>query len=1681
MNASSKFPLSRARIVLLSMGFLLASVLGLKAQTTITNSAGGNGFSPSSTSFVSGGNNYVVTAYTYLATSPNCRQIAISVSTNGGNSWSAGEPPMSSTTGIPLPAPTFTPPGGSSFLSNGDVINLDDAQILTLGGDNLILVVRGWCTNTSQNECLGPNPYQDQPGTVFLKSGIFAIFSTDGGVHWGTPTSSGLSAQWQTLDAIDASAATGQPITLEYPRVAYRQGFADRGYISWVKKVFSTSPLLWSDNPITLDYEDLGYTSPVYPNYGNSDRVVTYSNPPLTKFGFASFNVTDLATTGTFGVSTGFGPLGKLIPPYANSNQYVAKYDQPNVAGSGLGDIQTLYDCPSIAISPDGLLWVGWYALALWSTVDQDGDADDENWYPWTGAANPPAYYCLAAYQTSSTDDGMSSKSLYLPGSTGISEDGVIVDQQSAPGLLGVERGYLYLQDENTSQWSEDAPGNPDFDLNVEQGPSIQVISPNASACDAQYEVGFLYAYNPLNIDGPEDLDPIDRATDHSKVQTNLGFFSAFVSPVPSNQIGCTCYFYSTTAPGPATDWLSHSSRQSSSSTALIEGTQQDDAGDSIRLFPVLKYANANDPVFGVKPTNGAAAPSSYFVMSYLSMYRGSANLTGSYLTSATAKIGISFDGVSFQITDDASTHTYANVSTVLGAESNTIGNTVNTALWGSKMDIASESGGLDIHPVWHSIRATGGTNPPEPLVTNVANTVIVKPLFTPNYPNAQPTLPVLPATTTPVLKVDRTSSYIWNTYKWFGLELSGSTMEGVPSTSSPSQIDGAPTSTPNGGIANGAVSYTFDAVYSQNPALPRNADPVPFGISYAKYNVPSPTLGYLNWSNQRKIVQTGALLHTVQDCCPETDPPQNCFYLMNPGTETATTNQLGSFADPQRFVSDRSLLPGGIHANSFYEQRNPDIGVYQQGDVSGFNGQAAIAATWFEHWPVGTTTIGTISVDVERWRILLEVREFNVCSGTYPGWSDPYVVAEWDVANGYLNTDPDRTGGLYSTLQFPTPVVAPLILPDPSGSSLTDNLVGWTVTWNMPCPILSTDGRKNFTDLDSYDDYFIGFLGSGSYPSTLFSSTWVRPPTASWGNYPTNANTSWEGTNTYSYAGVGGTGGSAAYNLLCISGQPGGPEYLYLPSVTCTENKSNPTELDQAVSFSDLNEALTNYDKGYEELWAGRYSYFTSGLVGQLDVANSLVPTNPNSLQRLPVLIAGPNSQSCISDHYGMSSITVNSQGEKFIAYEHSSDNNCSPGTPAFTMGIDVSQTNKYTQFPAGDYWFHSGNAASVRWSEPYNGWSPAHWTPEGYPFWMRNPSISSSPKTPEPAPSKDKGAVELSIYNQCVLLGATMTEVDQLYTETSPNGLSWPPSGPLTGLPSTGKWSERSFGTFSPGPSPADLAGILNPGSYVLANDLNSPVGIFASQYGNYASFKGTFDTVLPYNLYRDEEETNGCGTSTFVWGNVTLTTGSPTDATTTRQVELHSGITDSAVLTTANQYRDSLFSTKVFDIQPGEQINYYRAILIPPCAGEGSGCTEPLAIDSAFQMNYTVQLVNAATGAIDTVETVVDKPAFGEVPAPMNIHLTVDTILEDVYLRVVGNVTGVSDSNYHFTDERMFGTYPSDSDGYLAMKKTLALALPSQSGLSVVAPYPNPVQNPTFDAGFLLSGRRGRSRWN
>jgi hypothetical protein len=117
----------------------------------------------------------------------------------------------------------------------------------------------------------------------------------------------------------------------------------------------------------------------------------------------------------------------------------------------------------------------------------------------------------------------------------------------------------------------------------------------------------------------------------------------------------------------------------------------------------------------------------------------------------------------------------------------------------------------------------------------------------------------------------------------------------------------------------------------------------------------------------------------------------------------------------------------------------------------------------------------------------------------------------------------------------------------------------------------------------------------------------------------------------------------------------------------------------------------------------------------------------------------------------------------------------------------------------------------------------------------------------------------------------------------------------------------------------------------------------------------------------------------------------------------------------------------------------------------------------------MNYTVQLVHVVTGKIDTVETVVDKPAFGKIPTAMNIHLTVDTVLEDVYLRVIGNVTGVSDSNYHFTDERMFGTYPSDSDGYLAMKKTLALALPGEQGLSVVAPFANPVQNSTFDAGF------------
>jgi hypothetical protein len=112
-------------LVLLCLQFVKKS----EAQTTTqisTTTARANAFSPSITSFVNGSAENLVSAYVYPLTST--RTVAISVSANGGSSWIDKS----------LTAPHWDPTDNTTELLE----NMDDPQVISVGGQNVVCVVR---------------------------------------------------------------------------------------------------------------------------------------------------------------------------------------------------------------------------------------------------------------------------------------------------------------------------------------------------------------------------------------------------------------------------------------------------------------------------------------------------------------------------------------------------------------------------------------------------------------------------------------------------------------------------------------------------------------------------------------------------------------------------------------------------------------------------------------------------------------------------------------------------------------------------------------------------------------------------------------------------------------------------------------------------------------------------------------------------------------------------------------------------------------------------------------------------------------------------------------------------------------------------------------------------------------------------------------------------------------------------------------------------------------------------------------------------------------------------------------------------------------------------------------------------------------------------------------------------
>ena len=509
--------------MILFLGILLVNA-GANAQTAtqvIASSSGvpGGAYSPSIASFVSStSQKTIVTAYTYntgTGSSYN-RKVGISRSTDAGTTWAV----VPSSTG---PGTIFWTMSGSS--GSGALANVDDAQVVSMGGNNLVLVVRAWSASSSTIFGNNGNNYKGQPGTIFTQSGIYLCVSTDAGRTWGYYTNSNstppafVQGTWCKIDQNDDYSNLDNTLheyrTFEYPRIACRPEFDTKGYIVWERRNY-----IATNNLMKFGYEIGTGIAGLHPD----------------DIGICCFNATSTSS-----------PIGT---PYLNYNsrvqgnpaipEYATAFLTSSIHGSGAPYNWNGLQRPSVAIAPDGRLWLGLYECAYYLS---DQDPDDED-YVWSGDHNLPTQFLIASGTCGIQYYGSSGAGTPLYANFGAFDASVVASKPLA-GMYSIERGYTYLRDLNTQYESGlDGGGiaiinnftqNADFDIDAAAGPSVQVVCDQPLSCNPTYHVGFLYLYGSpspyslvdgINVNGWGTTD----GTQYTTPVTHLGFLTRIES-----------------------------------------------------------------------------------------------------------------------------------------------------------------------------------------------------------------------------------------------------------------------------------------------------------------------------------------------------------------------------------------------------------------------------------------------------------------------------------------------------------------------------------------------------------------------------------------------------------------------------------------------------------------------------------------------------------------------------------------------------------------------------------------------------------------------------------------------------------------------------------------------------------------------------------------------------------------------------------------------------------------------------------------------------------------------------------------------------------------------------------------------------------------------------------------------
>lgn len=1383
INMSKQYMPSKALLFLCCMIvasiFLVRTSIAQPAPTTISTDAGvANAFSPSITSFMIGSQENLVCAYTFK-NSATTRTVGISRSADGGGHWSRN---TNGGTTITLPTLKWDPADNSSET----LLNMDEAQVISIGGDNLVLVVRAWSSTAANIK--GQEAYQEQPGTIYVKSGIYLCLSLDRGQTWGYwGTGSTPESKWLCIDRNTNYTATDQFTTLEYPRIAFRGGYDNKGYVTWNKKIFKTLTNLLGVDGYKIPYGEDGETTPgilmgiaVFNGTNTSDPSVRIGSVYFSDGGgssFARYFSNDFSTSGYDGTSW--------------------DHTYPNTSPGR--------ERPSVAIAPDKRVWLAWYEASYYDYVD--GDCDDNDMV-WAGNRSPLAYFLIGS---TDCNIGVNGTIHYASFSNKYAQ---VIDQKAIPGYWDNKRGYCYLKDFNNSYYDNSNcinntdtynpipfSTNTDFDFDAAQGPSIQIVSDQPLTCTPSYRVGYLYVYGNRNTGGFDFAQPPIPTT-------TLAFYSA---GIPGDKV-----FANTPQDNPAL--YSVNNRYPTTGSDPVEPT--DNSGTQhFRFFPVLKYANVQDVVLMQKPTDGSTSfMPSYFALSYISATRNSTN-TGSHFEHAKNVTALSVDGKSFSLNDYANTP--VSHSLLRDAEDGTIGcGDVSTSNWGCKIDVCGESGNFTIHPIWHDIIPLS-----DHLLTNIGNGILVKPYLTPSFPNDPNALPNAGFLNINVL--GGTPIFIYGPYAYFdfndiGRPISDNTIPQISIKAITNYTDNI----------NSTGTYTFDDFYPQNtiplPTNPTNTSgPMPNGLYYAKYNNNNSTsqqyFGVLGWSSQRKIVTTGKIAHAVCETL------EGIWYTMNLGTPPLS-NELPNWWN-------RILLNSTSYSNGIYNT-SPSIAVYEQGDQSGFTGKAAIAVTWTEYEVLGDPNA---VVPYYRFKILFKTREFDVCNAKWGDWSPNYTVYEFvnRKLHDYTVYDPESRWEWASPpvamphfFDPPIPVVAPIVTQVAGGDPLKTNLLGWTVTWNQD----ALAGKY-----DNYDFANVCF-------QDLCSRSWMRvnnditssdyhkiiTDNSYWGEFysVTNAAAKWQP--------------SAGFNYLLqppvVGERNFGTDWFHNPTVVCMENKFITEDIGdqyiggrngvtnnmygQAVAFSDLGDIFTENFAYSRDLSAN-------------DNIGSLIPGSPIPVKLTP---SSWQTSQCDLQLNANPCITMNSSGQLFVSWDRVDGDQCKN---FYTSSVVVQNS-----FSGGNWTNANGlllpkqmySAPCTSINDEYIRNGSITGTPKSR---LKNVHYDFTNHIGD----EDLGGVELGFWQQNAINQNGVNKIWPRHYQETP-GVEGTGQWDVVAsdyLPANGRWSQRSFGVFNEGyhnfqghsyflgndPLTDYLISVESAGSYKGTYDQQLPYELYRDEY--------------------------------------------------------------------------------------------------------------------------------------------------------------------------------------------------------------------------------------------------------